>query len=172
MPDPVTRDELILHFLPVVETVVSSYLWNNPHFSGSRDEFESAGAIKLIESVDRCLAKKSTNLAYIKNYVRISILTGIVDYLRENSMVPGPKTKGVQAGELRFAPLDPRSLHAVGITKEDLEAACDTPEQRVLVAMALRGENRKSIAAAMCITQIEVKKRLQQVLERAQAHGI
>lgn len=157
------RDEIIQRLLPKVERTVATYLRNYPQLAGEREDLISVGTVKLIEAVDKFLGKKPEKVNHLANYVRISVLTGITDYVRKSGKVKTRRSKTLLT-RLKADPIDERALYE-GLNREDLTKAAKTPEDSVLVAMVLRGNAKKEIAATLCVTQKEVKRRLLVLVE-------
>lgn len=161
------RDYLLKSLVGLSESVVSSYVWRNPRFGGYKEDLISVGSVKVIETVDRFLAKQCADLAHIRNYSRKSIMTGISDFLRSNGLIGGRRAKKIPPQELRIDPVDEKSTVEVGLIREDLEAVCTTNEDQVLVSMVLRGQSRREIAKTFCTTQKDIKQRLEDIVQRA-----
>lgn len=77
-----TRDELILYFIPVVENVVKKY--NNHEID---EDLVSIGTLKCIKAVDRCLSENVTDVDAIRPRVIVWVKNAVLDAisLRNNS---------------------------------------------------------------------------------------
>lgn len=168
---PAKREDLICHFMPKAERTVSTFVWRSPHFGGIKDDLISVAYVKTIDAIDRFLEKGSDNFAHLSNYVRISILTGVSDFIRDNSTIRAPKNKWVPTAQLVGETIDPRTLEADRITEERLKKACRNIVERTVLMMTLDGSDRKTIAAFLCTTQKEVRTIAGGILERAKANG-
>ena len=96
---PAKRADLITHFIPKAERTVSTFVWRSPHFGGIKDDLISVAYVKTIDAIDRFMGKGSDNFAHLSNYVRISILTGISDFIRDNSTIRAPKSKWIPTAQ-------------------------------------------------------------------------
>lgn len=168
---PASRADLILHFQPKAEKTVSAFIWHSPHFGGIKDDLVSVAYVKTIDAIDRFLVKESNNFAHLSNYVRISILTGISDYIRDNSTIRAPKNKWVPTAQLVGETIDPQTLEGDRVTEERLKKACRDIVDRTVLRMTLDGSDRKAIATFLCTTQREVRRIAGGILERAKANG-
>lgn len=165
---PAERSDLIAHFIPKAEQTVSVFVWLSPHFGGIKDDLVSVAYVKMIDAIDRFLGKGSDNFAHLANYIRISIVTGISDYIRDNSTIRAPKDKWVQTAQLVGDTIDPVTLQPRRIDAERLKAACRDITERTVLAMTLDGSTRKEIATFLCTTQKEIRQIAGGILKRAQ----
>ena len=77
-----TRDELILYFQPVVDNIVKKY---NNHQSD--EDLQSAGMIKCIKAIDRCLSEGVDDPDKIKPRVVVWVRNEILDTIYVNNNV-------------------------------------------------------------------------------------
>lgn len=68
------RNQLILNYLPLAESIAEKRNWGNPDI---REEFRSIAYEKLVEAAEKC-----TNLKSFSTYARFVIDGGILDYQR------------------------------------------------------------------------------------------
>lgn len=99
------RDGLIEEQIPGVKDIIRGFVGRNPNFVGVADDLESVAMVKLIETVDRFFEENRKFDAYFRNYVRISIVTGVSDFIRNNETIRTPKNKWTPCEPLRWEPL-------------------------------------------------------------------
>lgn len=163
---PASRETLIVHFMPKVEKTISTFVWRNPHFLGVKDDLISASVIKMIEVVDRFIERKNDNFAHLSNYIRISVMTGVSDFVRDNSTIRAPKDTWVLSSTLVSDPVDPRSIRD-NTMPDRLKGACRNVVERTVLKMTTNGSSRKEIAQYLCLSQSEVRDIAGGILERA-----
>ena len=85
-----TREEIILQYLPRVKKQINAYIRKHPNQAPYKDDFLGEAQIKLVEVVDKYLAGKVDKFSY---YLRLTIIGGIADFLRRETLIPTRSTK-------------------------------------------------------------------------------
>lgn len=164
-----TRDQLIFSFIPMVAKIVGAFIARNPHFREVEDDLGSVGTMKVIEAVDR-FEGKSKDSKHFANYVRISIVTGLTDFIRNNSVIRAPKDQWVTCLRLGGIGDPPEAFRINGPRPtRDLAESCKDTTDEIILKMTLAGANRKQIAEHLCLTQKEVRARAGGILRRARS---
>lgn len=121
------------------------------------DDVVSFVRVRLYEKILKFVEKEERKPAYL----RYSIQTAFIDYLREE------KTRSVDireatasSGLLRFVAEGPSFEER----REALLDACEDGKDRILLAMTLNGDSRKEISDFLGITQRDVRERAKRLM--------
>lgn len=89
------KDDLFFQHSHIVESTVRSFVRRTPSLLPYEEDLVGEGNVKLLEVIDRFLENGEGFSGRFSNYVRISIVTAISDFVRNNSVIRAPKDKWV-----------------------------------------------------------------------------
>lgn len=124
-----TRDEIIMSFVPVVDNIVKKY---NNHESD--EDLQSVGMIKCIKAVDRCLSEGVTDPEKMKPRIIVWAKNAILDTIYTNNNYKQcddiDDYDFTDDSELEILKFDIRSsLKGKALQVFDMKLAKNTPEE-------------------------------------------
>lgn len=170
-----TKDELFERFYPKVLQVTKLAL--EKHFvedPDRRDDLRGAADLKFAELLDRTgdnpgvglpweeSLEKSENLEKIEKYLHFSIYRAVLYEVRR------------QVDREKIVEIEPDSRTVADLktyveSHVHVEDYFETPEDKILLKMFLRGDTTKQIADALCSTQKKIRSRMESLAMAIQA---
>jgi len=170
MTEPLTREQLILKYIPQVEKWVKGWVAKNPDASDRYDDLIGEANLKLVEIVDAHLDGK---IGLLEHYLRLSILTAATDFIRADSVIPTrSKTPPVfeplhywAAFETRLTETQASEATVAALTKL-FDATRDIKDVAIVQAKLDGAKTLDEVAERTGIPKDTAKKRLRQIFNR------
>ena len=161
------RNALIEAQIPVVNHMIRGFVARNPNFTSVKDDLISTGLVKVIEAVDRFFEENREFDAHFRNYCRISIVTGVSDFVRANSIIPTPKDNWTPCEYLQREPLSDEEPDLT--EREVLDRMFSVLQDKTdikIVNLRLKGRSVKEVSKAVGISATTIYRRLRVIRSR------
>jgi RNA polymerase sigma factor (sigma-70 family) len=164
-----TRDEIIQANIPVVQDMIKGFVGKNPNFAGAADDLEQVGMMKMIEAVDRLLGENRKIDAHFANYIRICIVTGVSDFVRNNETIRTPKNHWTPCWPLRRDPIivdEEPPLTEQAVLGRLLDCVRDQKDAQIIQAKLRGHTTARDAANATGLSRSTVLRRLRKIRAR------
>lgn len=162
------KAELIEQHRHRIGSAVGAFLRQNPEFVYLRDDLESEGFVRLVDSVDRFVKGKVNSLPA---YLRLSIWSGLWEAARTDDVIQSPRN--CSARQMRDRDLSLYFGKDDAPVKADvkrlLRKACVDKTDRLIIAMLQTGKTVRSIASELELGINKVRARKKAIGERVEA---
>lgn len=164
------RDEIIESELVTVNRIIDGFVGRNTNFVGVKDDLIQTATIKLIETVDRFLSENRDFDAHFSNYVRISIVTGVSDFIRSNSVICTPKNRWTPCERLKSDPeaaeIHNTPLERGEVLKRLFDITQDQTDAKILQAKMNGAKTAREVAEVVGVSMATVYRRLKVMKNR------
>ena len=165
------RTTIIEAQIPTVHNLINGFVARNPNFSNVVDDLISTGMVKLIETVDRFFLEKREFNAHFRNYVRISIVTGVSDFIRSNAIIPTPKNSWTPCERLTSEPIAPEiglELTRVEALNKLFDTLRDETDINIVLSKLSGARTAKEVAKLTGLSTTTIYRRLRIIRSRYQ----